>query len=44
MSFNCQKCARPLYNRRRNHCEFCGHPIPDPQRLSPEPIESFFFP
>ena len=34
MSFKCPKCARPLYNRRRANCEFCGATIPQFQRLS----------
>jgi ribosomal protein L37E len=34
MSFKCPSCARPLYNRRREKCEFCGATIPDALRLS----------
>ena len=34
MSFKCPKCDRPLYNRRRKWCEFCGSPVPEAQLLS----------
>lgn len=34
MTFKCPSCNRPLYNRRRATCEFCGKPVPDALRLS----------
>jgi DNA-directed RNA polymerase subunit RPC12/RpoP len=34
MSFRCAKCDRPLYNRRRVTCEFCGSLIPNRDRLN----------
>jgi hypothetical protein len=34
MSFQCPTCARPLYNRRRKECEFCGAPIPASLQLT----------
>ena len=40
MSVKCQQCARPLYNRRRKQCEFCGAPILESQRLSPRARQS----
>ena len=33
MPFNCPKCRRPLYNRRRATCEFCNAPIPQSHQL-----------
>ena len=33
-SFTCPACARPLYNRRRATCEFCGKTIPASLLLS----------
>ena len=33
-AFNCPSCQRPLHNRRRANCEFCGKPIPDALRFS----------
>lgn len=29
MAFKCPGCNRPIYNRRRKACEFCGDAIPD---------------
>jgi hypothetical protein len=34
MSFRCAKCDRPLFNRRRVTCEFCGALIPAHDRLN----------
>ena len=34
MTFKCPSCNRPLYNRRRATCEFCGKPIPASHLLS----------
>jgi hypothetical protein len=34
MAFKCKNCGRPLYNRRRKTCEFCGRDIPESDRLS----------
>lgn len=34
MGFQCMKCGRLLYNRRRAACEFCGAAVPDKLRLS----------
>ena len=34
MSFKCPTCERPLYNRRRDACEFCGGFVPYPLRLT----------
>lgn len=36
MAFRCQKCSKPLYNRRRTTCECCGAPVPESLRLSGE--------
>jgi hypothetical protein len=38
MSKHCPKCQRVLYNRRLTHCGFCGGPIPDELRFTPEEI------
>ena len=35
MAFQCPKCKRKIYNRRRTTCEFCGAALPDSVRLSP---------
>jgi ribosomal protein L37E len=34
MAFKCVSCEKPLYNRRRKTCEFCGAAIPESLRLS----------
>ena len=34
MSFKCPSCERPLFNRRRKTCEFCGKPIPEAYLLT----------
>jgi ribosomal protein L37E len=34
MKFECGKCGRVLYNRRRVTCEFCGAVIPGHDRLN----------
>ena len=34
MAFKCNGCGKPLYNRRRKNCEFCGGVIPEADRLS----------
>ena len=36
MTYHCPKCKRVLYNRRLTHCGFCGAPIPDEMRFTPE--------
>ena len=38
MSYQCPKCQRALYNRRLRQCGFCGAPIPDEWRFTPEEI------
>jgi predicted nucleic acid-binding Zn ribbon protein len=38
MSHYCQSCQRVLYNRRLTHCGFCGAPIPENLRFTPEEI------
>jgi len=35
MSFKCPACERPLSNRRRPTCEFCGEPIPPALLMNP---------
>lgn len=35
MAFECPSCNRPLYNRRRDTCEFCGVAVPEELLLSP---------
>jgi ribosomal protein L37E len=41
MSFKCPACARPLYNRRRKDCEFCGAPIPRSLQFSESQKQRF---
>ena len=36
MGFECPSCRRPLYNRRRATCEFCGAEVPEGLLLTPE--------
>jgi ribosomal protein L37E len=36
MSYNCPSCQRVLYNRRLKTCGFCGAPIPEEWRFTPE--------
>lgn len=36
MAFECPSCNRPLYNRRRDTCEFCGEAVPEELLLSSE--------
>ncbi len=36
MAFECPSCNRPLYNRRRDTCEFRGEAVPEELLLSPE--------
>ncbi len=36
MKHNCPKCHRILYNRRLKSCGFCGAPIPEALRFTPE--------
>ena len=38
MGFQCVQCRRPLYNRRRKTCEFCGAAVPERLRLSPRQV------
>lgn len=38
MDYICQECRRVLYNRRLTHCGFCGAPIPEELRFTPEQI------
>ncbi len=38
MSHYCPSCQRVLYNRRLTHCGFCGAPIPQSLRFTPEEI------
>jgi len=38
MSHHCPSCQRVLYNRRLTRCGFCGAPIPDELRFTPEEI------
>lgn len=38
MSHYCQSCQRVLYNRRLTHCGFCGAPIPENLRFTPEEV------
>jgi ribosomal protein L37E len=41
MSFQCPACARPLYNRRRKDCEFCGALIPRSLQFSESQKQRF---
>jgi ribosomal protein L37E len=36
MKHHCPKCQRVLYNRRLKNCGFCGAPIPEELRFTPE--------
>ena len=36
MSHKCPSCQRVLYNRRLKNCGFCGAPIPERLRFTPE--------
>jgi hypothetical protein len=36
MKYQCPTCQRVLYNRRLNHCGFCGAHIPESLRFTPE--------
>jgi predicted nucleic acid-binding Zn ribbon protein len=36
MKYQCPTCQRVLYSRRLKHCGFCGAPIPDGLRFTPE--------
>jgi len=36
MSHKCPSCQRVLYNRRLKKCGFCGVPIPEELRFTPE--------
>jgi ribosomal protein L37E len=36
MNHKCPNCQRVLYNRRLKACGFCGAPIPEDLRFSPE--------
>jgi ribosomal protein L37E len=36
MKHHCPKCQRILYNRRLKRCGFCGAPIPEELRFTPE--------
>ena len=36
MKYQCPTCQRVLYSRRLSHCGFCGAPIPDGLRFTPE--------
>jgi len=38
MSYRCPSCQRELYNRRLKACGFCGAPIPEELRFTPEEI------
>jgi len=38
MSHKCPSCQRVLYNRRLKACGFCGAPIPEELRFTPEEI------
>jgi hypothetical protein len=38
MSHYCPNCQRVLYNRRLTHCGFCGAPIIQSLRFTPEQI------
>jgi hypothetical protein len=38
MGHNCPSCHRVLYNRRLKNCGFCGAPIPESLRFTPEEI------
>ena len=38
MSHKCPSCQRVLYNRRLEACGFCGAPIPEELRFTPEEI------
>lgn len=40
MSYNCPNCQRPLYNRRLTQCGFCGAPIPENLRFTPDEISA----
>ncbi len=39
MSFNCPKCNRLVYNRKRKQCGYCGTELPEDFLLSKEQIE-----
>jgi hypothetical protein len=36
MKYQCPTCQRVLYNRRLKRCGFCGAPIPEGLRFTPE--------
>jgi predicted nucleic acid-binding Zn ribbon protein len=36
VSDKCPSCQRVLYNRRLKNCGFCGAPIPEDLRFTPE--------
>jgi len=38
MNNKCPSCQRMLYNRRLKACGFCGAPIPEELRFTPEEI------
>ena len=38
MSHNCPSCQRVLYNRRLKACGFCGAPIPEELRFTPDEV------
>lgn len=38
--YHCPSCQREIYLRRRKTCEFCGKPLPDSVRLSPDELEA----
>ena len=40
MSHRCPSCQRVLYNRRLKACGFCGAPIPEELRFTPEEVAS----
>jgi hypothetical protein len=38
MSFDCPACKRPIVDRRRNLCAYCGAPLPKELLFTPEEI------
>ncbi|WDD98958.1 hypothetical protein [Thalassomonas actiniarum] len=39
MKFICNQCQRTIFNRRLEHCEFCGAQIPEQLRLTTQEQE-----
>lgn len=40
-TFVCPHCRRPVYDRRRADCGYCGQALPEELKLSPEQVADF---